>query len=165
MSSHHPITSYWSWSSTSSGRMPMMADGQLSLDPSPSRDYSISANPGRGHWGLWLDCSSIFSWEGAVVGTSASLVMMGQLTPWATNRAPLRQAWQLLLWQQLQSHGVGSNSLGRLTSTQLEGLAAAKTSSFIKETSGSIAHQSSTTLSARWHGWLGISGWALSTQY
>ena len=47
------------------------------------------------------------------------------------------------------SHGMGFISLGKLTSTQLDGTVAAKTYPSINETSGSIAHQSSTTLSVR----------------
>ena len=136
--------------------------GWLSLDPCPHRDCAISTNPGGGHGGSQWGCSSIFSWEGAV-GTSASLVVMGWLIPWATNRVPPGQAQWLLL--QLWSHGAGSASLGELTSTQLEGLVATKTSSSEKDTSGSIACQGSTTLSAKWHGSPGISGWALSAQY
>ena len=95
----------------------MMADGQLSLDHSPCRNHAISSNPGKGHWGMWWHCSSIFSWEGAVVGTSASLVVMGQSMLWATNRDPLGWVQQLLLW--LWSCGVGFTSLGELSSTQL----------------------------------------------
>ena len=84
-----PITSYWSWSSASSARMLMTADGRwLSLDPSPHRVQAISANPGGGHEGSWWDCSSIFSWVGTV-GTSASLLVIGQSTQWATDRDPL----------------------------------------------------------------------------
>ena len=74
--------------------------GCLSLDPSPYRARAISTNLGGGH-GLQWDCSSIFSWEGAVGAHLSSLVGMGQLTPWATDRDPLGQAWQLLLWLQL----------------------------------------------------------------
>ena len=127
--------------------------GQLSLDPSPCRARVISTNLGGGH-GSWLDYSSIF-WKGAV-GTSASLVVMGQSMPWATDGDPLGWAKWLLLW--LQSCRTGFASLDKLTSTQLEGAVAAKTSSSVKETSGSITCQSSTTLSARWCGSLGIGG-------
>ena len=124
----------------------MTADGRwLSPDPSPHRAQAISANLGGGHVGLGWDCSSILSWEGAL-GMSASLVVMGWTMPWATDWDPLGQAQQLLLWLQLQSHGVSSASLGKLTSTQLEGAVATKTSSSIKDTSGSIACWSSTTL-------------------
>ena len=140
----------------------MTADGRwLSPDPSPTGHGQF---PQMQVEGLQWDCSSIFSWEGAV-GTSASLVVMDQLMPWAANRDPLGQAQQFLLWLWLWSHRAGSASLGELNSTQLEGTVAAETSSSIKETSSSIACWSSTTLSTRWHGSLGISGWALSTQY
>ena len=117
---------------------------------SPNRACAISANPGGRHEGLWLDvdCGSIISWDG-VVGASVFMVALGHLPLWAANKDPLGQAWQLLLWLQWVSCGTGSISLGELTSTQLEGAMATKTSTSVKETRGSITHQSSTTLSAR----------------
>ena len=129
-------------SSASSGGMPITVVGPLSTDPSPHRAWVISTNLGGGHRGLWLDCSSVFSWEEAA-GVSVSSVVMGQSSPWAANWDPLGWVWQVLLWLWLQlqwrSHGAGSASLGELTSTQLEGTMAMKTSTSIKETRGSIA--------------------------
>ena len=52
-----------------------------------------------------------------------------------------------------------------LSSTQLEGAVATRTSSSVKENSGFITHWSSTTLSAKWQGLLGIGSWIFSTQY
>ena len=99
------------------------------------RVREISANLGGGH-GSWWDCSSIFSWEGAV-GTSASLVVMGQSVPWATDRDPLGGPNSFC-------YGcAGSAGLGKLTSNQFMGAVATKTSSSVKWTSGSIACWSS----------------------
>ena len=62
-----------------------LMDGCLWIPPQGSCDF---CKPWWGHGGLLLDCSSIFSLEGAV-GTSASLVVMGWPMPWATNRHPV----------------------------------------------------------------------------
>ena len=95
----------------------------------------------------------------------------GHISQWAAKRDPLGQAWWLLLW--LQSHWAGSASQGEagsggqgeVISTQLEARASLRTSSSVKETSGSITQQSSTMLSVTWQGSLGTGGWAFSTQY
>ena len=143
----NPITSYWSWSSASSARMPMTADGkQLSLDPSTYRVQAISTNPGGGHGGSEWDCSSIFSWDGAV-GMSASLVVIGQSMPWDSDRDLHGWTRQLLQWLWLRSHGVGSSSLGKLTLHPIGGCRGHENFLIHKESSGSIACQSSTTFS------------------
>ena len=149
----------------SSGGIWTTVVGPLSTDSSPCRAQVISANPGGGHGDSWWDCSSMFSWEEAA-GTSVSSVVISQPLPWAADRDLLEWAQQLLLWLWLQwgSHGVGSVSLGKLISTQLEGTVAVRTSS-IKETSSSITHWSSTTLSDRWWGSSGIGSCAFSSQY
>ena len=104
---------------------------------------------------------------GGVAGSFLILVGAGQLLPQAANKDPLGQAYVLWLWLQLQwgSAGVGSASLGELTSTQLEGSGVTRTSSSIKVTSGSIACWISNTLSTKWWGSLEIGSWAFSTQY
>ena len=131
---------------TSLGRM-LVTDGRpLPMGSSPHRACVISANPGRGYGGLLSDCSGITS-QGGVVGMSIFVVAVDWLSQ-VTDREPLGwvQLLQLWLWPWLQSglgsHGMGSISLGKLTSVQLEGVAAVKTPTCLKETIGSVAHWS-----------------------
>ena len=70
------------------------------LIPPPHRAHVISTDPGRGHGGLWSDCSGIISW-GGVAGTSGFLVAVGQSLPLATHTDLLWGAWWLWLWLQL----------------------------------------------------------------
>ena len=146
------------WGSAFSAGIPVMTDNGLS----PHRDHAISTNSDGGHGGMGLGCTSIFSW-GEAVGISAFLVLMGQLTPWAIDRDPLGWAQQLLLW--LWSCWASSAGWGKLISIQLEGRASLRTSSSVKETSGSITCQSSNTLSTKQQGLLGISSCTFSAQY
>ena len=116
----------------------------------PHRACTISKNLGRGYGGLSSDYSSIISW-GGVVGTSIFAMAVDQLSPQAANRDPLRQAWLLWLWLQLQqwSHGTGSIGLGELSSVQLDGAMATKNPISMNKTSSSIACWSSIMLFAR----------------
>ena len=141
---HYRRPHYFYWFLGFFRGMPATVVGLLS---SPYRAWEISANLGRGPRGLQWDCRSALSWEEAA-GMSITLVVMGHSMPWATDRGPLQWVWQLLLLLQLWWGfcRVGSASLNKLTSTQLESMVAVKTSSSIKETSGSITCQSSTTL-------------------
>ena len=124
------MTSYRSM--TSSGRMPMIDGGLLSMGSSPHRACMISTNLGRGHGGLLSDHDDIISWS-RVVGTSIFVVVVGCLSPWAADRDPLGWAWllQMHLWLQLHSgqgsHETGSIGLGKLTCIQSDGTAATDT--------------------------------------
>ena len=80
-----PITLYGSVAS--SGGMPMTNVGLLSTDSSPHGAHVISKNLGRGHGGLWSDCSGITTWGGEA-GTSVFPMVVGWSSPWATNRDP-----------------------------------------------------------------------------
>ena len=133
---------------------------------SPHRVLMISTNLGWGHEDLRCDCCSITFW-GGVASSSLPLVAYGWSLLWAASRDPFGWAcvlW-LQLWLQLQwgSTRVGSASLGKVTSTQLEGAGVERTS--VKVTRDSIAHQSSNTLSTKWRGSPGIGSWAFSAQY
>ena len=136
----------------------------------PPRAHVISTNPGRGHGGLLsdVDCNSIIS-LGGVVGASilvvaCSAVAVDWLSLWATNREPLGCTQLLQLWPGWASHGTHSVSQGKVISIQLDGTAAAKTSTSLNKTSGSITHHSSITLLARQWGWPGIGSWIFSAQ-
>ena len=66
----------------------------------------------------------------------------------------LSWALQVLLW--LHSLGVGFPFLEDVILTQLEGMMSSRTSSLVNVVRGSIAHQSSITLSMSWWGHLGL---------
>ena len=91
----------------------------------------------------------------------------GSVFTMGCQQGPLGWAWQLWLWLWLWWGycGMGSIGLGDLTSAQLDGAVTAKTLTSVNDTSNSIAHWSSTTLSARQWGWPGIGSWAFSPQY
>ena len=113
-------------------------------------------------------CYSIFGTR-ETDGLTAQVVAVGfdHPMPWATMNAPLAWTLWLLLW--LHSLVVGGSAGSTICKdvilTQVEGGLLSRISVFVNEVKGSIAHQSSSTLSANWQDSPGISGWAFSAQY
>ena len=113
------MTSYKSI--TSLDGMPVMTSGGLlSMGSFLFRACVISANPGGGYRGLWLDVDwcSINS-QGGVVGASAFVVAcmdvaIGQPSLWVTDRDPLEWALLLHAWLPGDSWGWPSMNMARL---------------------------------------------------
>ena len=136
---------------------------------SPHRDHAISANPGGGVRG-WLSdftgCNTT-SWVRVVCEVIWAVVVVHSTDCLTMGHQQGLLGWAKQLLLQLQSHGAGlanwgragSASWGKLISTQLEGRAPLRTSSSIKETSSSIACQSSNMLSTKQQGLLGTGCW------
>ena len=111
--------------------------------------------PWWSHWCLFC-CSGLC---GCSSRPTFTLVMVMDPLRWAL----LLQVW--LFWDSCGGCSIISVKCGGVTSIHSDGTMVMKTSSSPKETSSSIACQSSCMLPARWWGWTGTGGCTWLAQY